>query len=79
MVAISLPTSQALIQWVLEPDWSILNGLALILTILFPLALISLYSEQVVQRGLLGLIGFLMVFIGLMLFTEEEYFRGLSQ
>jgi hypothetical protein len=68
-----LPTSEPLIQWVLDPDWSLLNGLALIMTILSPLALISIYSKQVEASGRLGLIGFLMAYIGSILFSSVQF------
>lgn len=70
---IMLPTSKPLIHWVLDANWSLLNGLALIMTVLTPLALISLYSEQVEESGRLGLIGFVMAFIGSVLFSSVQF------
>jgi hypothetical protein len=74
---IMLPTSEPLIQWVLDPDWSLLNGLALIMTILTPLAIISLYARQVKESGRLGFIGFLMAFIGSVLFSSVQFDEAL--
>ena len=74
---IMLPTSEPLIQWVLDADWPALNGLALIMTVLTPLALISLYSKQVQESGRLGLIGFVMAFIGSVLFSSVQFDEAL--
>ena len=72
-----LPTSEPLLQWVLDPDWALLNGLALSMTILTPLALTSLYAEQVKESGKLGLIGFVMAFIGSVLFSSVQFDEAL--
>jgi len=74
---VMLPTSEPLIEWVLDADWSLLNGLALIMTVLTPLALVSLYSSQVEESGRLGFIGFLMVFIGSVLFSSVQFDEAL--
>jgi len=68
-----LPTSEPLIEWVLDADWSLLNGLALIMTVLTPLALVSLYFSQVEESGRLGFVGFLMAFIGSVLFSSVQF------
>jgi hypothetical protein len=68
-----LPTSDPLLQWVLDPDWSWLNGLALIMTVLTPLALTSIYLEQVEGAGRLGFVGFVMAFLGSMLFSSVQF------
>jgi hypothetical protein len=72
-----LPTSEPLIQWVLDPDWTLLNGLALVMTVLMPLALISLYAKQVEESGRLGLIGFVMAFVGSVLFASVQFDEAL--
>lgn len=74
---ILLPTSEPLLQWVLDADWSVLNGLALIMTVLTPLALVSLYSKQVEESGWLGFIGFVMAFIGSVLFSSVQFDEAL--
>lgn len=68
-----LPTSEPLMQWVADPDWAWLNGLALIMTLLTPLALVSLYFEQVEESAKLGFIGFVMAFFGSVLFACVQY------
>lgn len=68
-----LPTSDPLFQWVLDPDWTWLNGLALIMTVLTPLALVSLYLAQVEGAGRLGFVGFVMAFLGSMLFSSVQF------
>lgn len=68
-----LPTSDPLIQWVLDPDWTWLNGLALIMTVLTPLALVSLYLVQIERAGRLGFVGFVMTFLGAMLFSSVQF------
>ncbi len=70
---VMLPTSEPLIEWVLDADWSLLNGLALIMTVLTPLALVSLYFSQVEESGRLGFVGFLMAFIGSVLFSSVQF------
>ena len=72
-----LPTAEPLLHWVLDPDWPLLNGLALTMTILSPLALIILYSKQVAESGRLGLISFLMAFIGSILFSSVQFDEAL--
>jgi hypothetical protein len=72
-----LPTSEPLIEWVLDADWSVLNGLALIMTVLTPLALISLYLSQVEESGKLGFVGFAMAFIGAILFSSVQFDEAL--
>lgn len=72
-----LPTAEPLPQWVQDPDWSLLNGLALIMTILTPLALASLYSPKVEQSGILGFIGFVMAFVGSVLFSSVQFDEAL--
>lgn len=47
------------------------------MTILSPLALISLYSKQVEESGRLGLIGFLMALIGSILFSSVQFDEAL--
>lgn len=74
---ILLPTSEPLIQWALDADWAALNGLALVMTILTPLALISLYAKQVRESGVLGLIGFGMAFVGSVLFSSIQFDEAL--
>ena len=74
---IMLPTSEPLLQWVLDADWSVLNGLALIMTVLTPLALISLYAKQVEESGWLGFIGFVMAFVGSVLFSSVQFDEAL--
>jgi hypothetical protein len=74
---IMLPTSEPLLQWVLDADWSLLNGLALIMTVLTRLALISLYSRQVEETGMLGLIGLVMAFVGSVLFSSVQFDEAL--
>ena len=72
-----LPTSEPLIEWVLDPDWASLNGLALIMTVLTPLALVILYSKQVKESGKTGFLGFLMAFIGSVLFSSVQFDEAL--
>ncbi len=74
---IMLPTSEPLIEWVLDADWSLLNGLALIMTVLTPLALVSLYFRQVEESGRLGFVGFVMAFIGAVLFSSVQFDEAL--
>ena len=74
---IMLPSSEPLIEWVLDPDWTSLNSLALIMTVLTPLALVSLYSKQVKESGRLGFIGFQMAFIGSVLFSSVQFDEAL--
>ena len=74
---ILLPTSEPLIEWVLDPDWVSLNGLALIMTVLTPLALVHLYSKQVKESGKTGFLGFLMAFIGSVLFSSVQFDEAL--
>jgi hypothetical protein len=68
-----LPTSEPLIQWVMDPDWSVLNGMALLMTVLTPLALTCLYSRQIKDSGWLGLIGYVMAFTGSVLFASVQF------
>jgi hypothetical protein len=68
-----LPTSEPLIEWVRDADWSWLNGLALIATVLTPLALVSLYFRQVEESGKLGFVGFVMSYIGAVLFLGVQF------
>ena len=74
---IMLPTSEPLIEWVLDADWSLLNGLALIMTVLAPLALVSLYFRQVEESGRLGFVGFVMAYIGAVLFSSVQFDEAL--
>jgi len=74
---IMLPTSEPLIEWVLDADWSLLNGLALIMTVLTPLALVSLYFRQVEESGRLGFVGFVMAYIGAVLFSSVQFDEAL--
>jgi hypothetical protein len=74
---IMLPTAEPLLKWVLDPDWTLLNGLALIMTVLTPLALISLYATQVEESRKLGFIGFVMASIGSVLFSSVQFDEAL--
>jgi hypothetical protein len=68
-----LPTAEPLAQWVMDPDWTWLNGLALIMTMLTPMALASLYLTQVERAGKLGFAGFGTAFLGSMLFSSVQF------
>jgi hypothetical protein len=68
-----LPTSEPLLYWVADSDWGWLNGLALIMTVLTPLALAALYSGQVDEAGWLGLAGFATAFVGSVLFACVQF------
>jgi len=58
-----LPTDKPMLDWVLDNEWPLLSVLAFVLSVLIPLALLGLYARQVNEAGLLGLIGFVIVFI----------------
>lgn len=72
-----LPVSQPLLAWVTDADWGLLNGFALIMTLLTPLAVVSLYSVQVEESAKLGFTGFVIAFIGSVLFACVQFDEAL--
>src|SRR3989338_196736 len=68
-----LPTSEPPLAWVRDDQWFVLNLLAFILTLLTPLALVGLYARQMEASGRLGFLGFLLAFIGSLLFAGLQF------
>ena len=71
--SILLPTTEPLLNWVLDNNWVTLNLFAFLLTILLPLSFIGLYAKQIERIGILGFIGFILTFIGSMLYVGVQF------
>jgi hypothetical protein len=56
-----------LLEMVRNSNWVIINALGSIHAVLLPLALIGLYARQVEEVGALGLVGFVLAFLGAVL------------
>ncbi len=70
---IFLPMKEPLLNWVVDSQWFILNLCAFILTVLTPLSILGLYAKQVERIGKVGLIGFLLVYLGGMLYVGVQF------
>ena len=70
---IFLPMKEPLINWVKDSEWFLLNFSAFILTILTPISILGLYVKQSEKMGKLGLVGFLMVYLGGMLYVGLQF------
>jgi len=68
-----LPMKEPLLNWVNDSQWFVLNLSAYMLTVLTPLSILGLYAKQVEKVGLLGLIGFLLVYTGGMLYVGVQF------
>ena len=64
---------EPLINWVKDSEWFLLNFSAFILTILTPISILGLYAKQSEKMGKLGLIGFIMVYLGGMLYVGLQF------
>lgn len=68
-----LPAGRPVVEWVLDDAWLILSVPAFVLALLLPLALTGLYAGQVEETGLLGLLGFVVAFLGLLLLAAFQF------
>lgn len=68
-----LPIYEPLLNWVLDGQWFILNLSAFLLTVLIPISLLGIYAKQVGKIGKLGLVGFLMTYVGGMLYAGIQF------
>ena len=71
--SIVLPTGDSILNGVLDPQWGVVSVLAFVLTILMVWTLISLYSRQINESGFLGILGFSMSFLGLLLYSGLQF------
>jgi len=65
--------NEPLLNWVKDSQWFMLNFSALILTILTPISILGFYAKQIESVGKLGLIGFLLVYLGGMLYVGMQF------
>ena len=56
-----------LLEMVRHPNWTLINALGSAHAVLLPLALVGLYACQVEKVGTLGLVGFVLAFLGAVL------------
>lgn len=68
-----LPTSEPVLVWVQDTHWSVLSVVTFIVTGLLPLMLIALYAAQISETGVLGLVGFVLMFLTLLLFVSFQF------
>jgi hypothetical protein len=68
-----LPARQPVLEWVLDDAWPALSVLAFVLALLMPLTLTGLYAGEVEETGRLGLLGYLIAFLGLLLFAAFQF------
>ncbi len=71
--SVLLPAGQPVLEWVRDDQWAGLSVLAFVLALLMPLALTGLYASEVEEAGRLGLVGFVLSVIGLLLFVAFQF------
>ena len=69
----SAPKEMQLVNLVLNKWWLGVNIIGLIGSVLLPLGLIGLYAKQYDKIGIFGLVGFIMAFIGSILYTCLQF------
>ena len=70
---IFLPMNGPLLNWVNDSQWFMFNLCAFMLTVLTPLTMLGIYAKQIERVGKLGLIGFLLVYLGGMLYVGVQF------
>lgn len=68
-----LPTGAPLLEWVQDPQWVMLNAAALVMALLLPLILTALYAAQAESVGRAGLWGFILAFLGSLLYLSVQF------
>ena len=68
-----LPTGASLLDWVQDPQWFVLNVTALVMALLLPLVLVALYVAQAESLGNVGLAGFVLAFLGSLLYMGLQF------
>lgn len=68
-----LPTSEPVLHWVQDAHWPVLSVLTFVVMALLALVLIALYAVQIRETGVLGLLGFVLMFLGLLLFVSFQF------
>jgi hypothetical protein len=68
-----LPAGSPVVEWVLDDAWPILSVPAFVLALLLPLALTGLYASEVEETGVLGFVGYVIAFLGLLLFAAFQF------
>lgn len=76
LLGVLLPSTEKgmqLVNLVLDKDWLGVNVIGLIGSLLLPLGLIGLYAKQYEKIGIPGFIGFILTFIGSILYTCVQF------
>jgi len=68
-----LPAGEPPLIWVRDDHWSALSITAFGLALLLPLVLTGLYAFQLQHMGVVGLIGFFLAFLGLLLLLSFQF------
>ncbi len=73
LMGLMLPSSGTFLNMVLASNWVAVNMLGLVVAVLIPLCLVGLYAKQIEKVGILGLLGFLLAFIGSILYASLQF------
>lgn len=68
-----LPAGAPLLEWVKDPQWVMLNVAALVMALLLPLTLVALYAAQAESSGRVGLVSFVLAFLGSLLYLGVQF------
>lgn len=68
-----LPTGEPVLRWVQDVHWPVLSVLTFVVMALLSLVLIALYAVQISETGVLGLVGFVLMFLALLLYVSFQF------